>query len=510
VLTREEERFRHTLTTGLSILDDELATGEALSGSTAFLLHDTYGFPLELTQEIASERAVEVDLAGFQDEMGAQRERAKAARKDAGSDAGRIDEYRDLVEQFGVTEFVGYTDDEATSRVLAVLPAGADDDGPLVEVFLDRTPFYAESGGQIGDAGTITTPTGTVAVLDTTFALPNLRRHVGRLVAGDIVAGQEASARIDVDRRAATRRNHTATHLLHWALRRVLGDHVKQAGSHVGPDRLRFDFSHYEAVSDDEIDQIERLVNAETLRNERARAFETTKTEAEAMGAIAFFGDKYGDIVRVLEAGPSIELCGGTHVSATGDIGTVKVVSESSIGSNLRRIEAVTGQASVELLQRDERRLGEISHLVGSTGDVVDGVRRKLDEIKALNAELKQLRARLATGRATEFAAGAVAGIVVARVDDVDPADLRDLAVAVRQQPDVRRVVLVGVTPSGGVALAAAVRSDEGIAAASLIADAARAVGGGGGGKGDVATAGGKDPSGVEEALRIAGEAARR
>ena len=508
VLSREEERFRHTLTTGLSILDDELASGAALSGSMAFLLHDTYGFPLELTQEIASERSVDVDLAGFQDEMSAQRERAKAARKDSGADAGRIDEYRDLVEQFGVTEFVGYTDDESSSRVLAVLPAGSDDDGPLVEVFLDRTPFYAESGGQIGDAGTITTPTGTIAVHDTTFALPNLRRHLGRRIEGDVTAGQEAVARIDVDRRAATRRNHTATHLLHWALRRVLGDHVKQAGSYVGPDRLRFDFSHYESVSDDEIERIEELVNAETLRNERARSFETTKTEAEAMGAIAFFGDKYGDIVRVLEAGPSIELCGGTHVSATGDIGTVKVVSESSIGSNLRRIEAVTGRASVELLQRDERRLGEISQLVGSTGDVVDGVRRKLDEIKSLNAELKALRAQLAVGRATQLAEAAESGVVVQRIDGADPGELRDLAIAVRQQPDIRRVVLVGVTPSGGVALAAAVRADEGIAAASLISEAARSVGGGGGGKGDVATAGGKDPSGIAEALRIARDAA--
>ncbi len=189
----------------------------------------------------------------------------------------------------------------------------------------------------------ITTDTGRVEVIDTTFALPNLRRHAVRVVEGTISAGQEASASVDHERRQAIRRNHTGTHLLHWALRRVLGDHVKQAGSHVGPDRLRFDFSHYEPVTDEQIAEIERLVNAETLRNEPARAFETTKAEAESMGAIAFFGDKYGDMVRVLEAGPSIELCGGTHVSATGDIGLLKVVSEASIGSNLRRIEAITG-----------------------------------------------------------------------------------------------------------------------------------------------------------------------
>jgi alanyl-tRNA synthetase len=508
VLTREEERFRHTLKTGLGILDDELSSGAALSGSTAFLLHDTYGFPLELTQEIAGERDVDVDLAGFESEMTVQRERAKAARKDAGADDGRLEGYREVVEQFGITEFLGYTDTETQSRVLAVLPAGTDDDGAeLVDVFLDRTPFYAESGGQIGDTGTISTETGEAEVLDTTFALPNLRRHTARVVDGTITAGQEATATIDVVRRDAIKRNHTGTHLLHWALRRVLGDHVKQAGSYVGPDRLRFDFSHYDAVTPEQISEIERLVNAETLRNERARIFETSKAEAEALGAIAFFGDKYGDIVRVLEAGPSVELCGGTHVAATGDIGTVKVVSESSIGSNLRRIEAITGEASVALLQDDEAKLSRIGQLVGTTGDVVDGVQRKLDEIKELQAELKQMRSRMATGRAAELAAAATDGVVVARVDGIDPGDLRELAIAVRQQ-GVRRVALLGETPSGGVSLAAAVDPAEGIAASDLIKDAARAVGGGGGGKGDIATAGGKDPSGLDEAMRIATEAA--
>ena len=235
--------------------------------------------------------------------------------------------------------------------------------------------------------------------------------------------------------------------------------------------------------------------------------FETTKTEAEAMGAIAFFGDKYGDIVRVLEAGPSIELCGGTHVAATGDIGLVKVVSESSIGSNLRRIEAITGAATVEMLQTDERRLSEISQLVGTTGDVVDGVRRKLDEIKQLQGELKQVRAEVATGRASELAAAADAGVVVERIDGLDPGDLRDLAIAVRQQ-GVRRVALVGTTPTGGVSLAAAVHPDEGMPASKLIAEAARAVGGGGGGKGDIATAGGKNAAAIDEALAIARSAA--
>ncbi|MFP5488274.1 MAG: alanine--tRNA ligase-related protein, partial [Acidimicrobiia bacterium] len=506
VIAREEERFRQTLKRGSALLDAKLAElpeGAALGGDVAFDLYETYGFPLEVTQEITAELGIEVDEAGYRRSLAEAQERSKAGAK-AGHDYANLTSFQEILDRYGPTEFVGREEYEAKATVLAVVPG---EDG-TASVFLDRTPFYAESGGQIGDTGTITTETGSVEVLDTTFALPNLRRHVARVVDGTVSAGQEATARIDVERRDATRRNHTATHLLHWALRRVLGDHVKQAGSYVGPDRLRFDFSHYEAVTPEQIDEIERLVNAETLRNERARAFETSKAEAEAMGAIAFFGDKYGDIVRVLEAGPSVELCGGTHVSATGDIGTVKVVSESSIGSNLRRIEAFTGAASVELLQRDERQLGRISQLVGSTGDVVDGVQRKLDEIKSLQVELKQLRAQLATGRAAELAASAQEGVVVERVDGVDPGDLRELAIAVRQQTGVRRVVLLGETPSGGVSLVAAVQPDEGIPAADLIKAAARAVGGGGGGKGDIATAGGKDPSGLDEAMRIAREAA--
>ena len=510
VLTREEERFRHTLKTGLSILDDELETGESLPGSTAFLLHDTYGFPLELTQEIAGEREIEVDLSGFQIEMTAQRERAKAGRKDVTVDADRLDTYREVVEQFGITQFVGYTHDESESRVLAVVPAGSSDDGrELVEIFLDRTPFYAEAGGQVGDTGTISTETGLATVVDTTFALPNLRRHSAIIDSGEIAAGQSAIAQITVDRRNSIRRNHTGTHLLHWALRHVLGDHVKQAGSFVSPDRLRFDFSHYEAVTPEEIEQIERLANDETLRNDPVRAFETSKTEAEALGAIAFFGDKYGDIVRVLEAGVSVELCGGTHVRATGDIGLIKVLSESSIGSNLRRLEAVTGASSVELLQNDERALGAIGQLVGASGDqAVAGVQRKLDEIKELQTEVKQLRTQLARSRAGTVAAQAEDGIVVQRLDGVEPSDLRDLAIAVREQPGIRRVVLMGATMSGGVSLVATVQPDDEMPAADLIKAAARAVGGGGGGKGDIATAGGKDPGQLDEAMKVALEAA--
>ena len=507
VVANEEERFRHTLRNGLSILDHELddAIGTGLSGETAFVLHDTYGFPLELTQEIAAERGTNVDIAGFQTAMTQQRERAKAARRDHDDDDARLDAYRELVEQFGVTEFVGYRADESESRLLAVLP-GEDDS---VEVFLDRTPFYAESGGQVGDTGSITTDTGRVEVRDTTFALPNLRRHVGKIVDGAIEAGQLATARIDAERRDAIRRNHTGTHVVHYALRAVLGDHVKQAGSLVGPDRLRFDFSHYEAVSDAEILEIERIANAETLANTPTRIFETTMEEAERIGAIAFFGDKYGEIVRVLEAGHSVELCGGTHVRATGDIGTIKIVGESSIGSNLRRIEAVTGTNSVALLQRDEQLLSDAARLVGTgVDDVLVGLQRKLDELRAAQDELRQLRSQSARARAGELAAAALDGVVVSRLDGMSTGDLRELAIAVRQQPSVTVVVLAGATDTGGVALAAAVAPETGLVAADLLRDAAKLVGGGGGGKGDVATAGGKDPARLDEALGVAREAA--
>ncbi len=506
VLAREEDRFRATLRTGLSILEEEIAASpERLSGGTTFLLHDTYGFPLELTEEIAGERGIAVDREGFDVEMAEQRRRARDARKGAGVDSERQDRYREISEQFGLTEFVGYRDDAATAHVLAVEPG---DDG-TIEIFLDRTPFYAESGGQVGDTGTISTETGRADVIDTTFAVPGVRRHVARPAEGEIGVGQTAEATIDSHRREAIRRNHTGTHVLHYALRQVLGDHVKQAGSLVGPDRLRFDFNHYAALTDDEITRIEEVANAETLANTSVRAFETTKEEAGSLGAIAFFGDKYGDIVRVLEAGHSVELCGGTHVRATGDIGLIKIVAESSIGSNVRRIEATTGANSVALLQRDEHVLTQASRLVGSNAeDLVGGVQRKLDELKAANDEIKALRAQLASGRASELAAVAVDGVVVTRVDGTGPGDLRDLAIAVRNQAGVRAAVLGGVTNTGGVSLVAAVSPDAGLQASELIKDAAKAVGGGGGGKGDVATAGGKNPEGVDAALDIARSAA--
>jgi alanyl-tRNA synthetase len=503
---REEEQFRRRLKTGMALLDEALDENPStLSGSVAFKLHDTFGFPLEVTQEVAAERDVEVDLAGFEDEMAAQRARARGARK--GADAGAsVDRYRDILEQFGTTEFTGYVEDQSEGRVVAVLPA---DDG-TVEVFLDRTPFYAESGGQVGDTGLIRTSGAELEVLDTTFALPGLHRMLARPVQGDIEVGQDATARIDVRRRDFIRRNHTGTHLLHWALREVLGEHVRQQGSLVAPESLRFDFSHFAAVTDDELAAVVDLANAEVLANESVRAYETNKEHAAEVGAIAFFGDKYGEVVRVVEAGRnSLELCGGTHVRRLGDIGPIQVLSEQSIGSNVRRIAATTGTATLDRIRSDRSTLAAVASLLGvPAGEVLEGLEKRLEEVRFLKHELAHVRQAAATGGADELAAGAVDGIVVARQDGGTRDDIKALAMAVRDKPGVKAVVLGGVPDAGGVALVATVAKDSGFNASELIADAAKAVGGGGGKSPDTAIAGGRDPSQLDVALDLARAAA--
>ena len=515
VLTKEEESFRQTLKNGLTILETEFAAIEKssaksknsapLSGSSAFLLHDTYGFPLELTQEIASERNVVVDVAGFETEMSAQRTRAKSARKGTQGVEDQLIVYREILEQHGLTNFVGYTVDSSQSKVLAVV----ENSDSEIEVFLDVTPFYAESGGQVGDCGKISTQTGEMIVTDTTFALPGLRKHIGKISRGEIKQGQAVTAAIDTPARNATRKNHTATHLLHHALRSVLGEHVKQAGSLVSPQRLRFDFSHYAPLSEQEVEQVERIANAQVLANADVNAYETSKEEATAAGAIAFFGDKYGDVVRVLEAGESVELCGGTHVVATGDIGLIKIVQESSIGSNLRRIEAVTGLNSVDYMIATTKQLNSLGELLGTnTESLVDAVSRKIAEVKELNDEIKSLRSAAARGRASELVGKHKNGVVVERIDGLVPADLRELAIAIRQNSAIKAVVLGGVVPSGGVALVAATGAGVKTSAGDLIALAAKKVGGGGGGKGDIATAGGKIVDALDEALQLAVTAA--
>jgi alanyl-tRNA synthetase len=507
-IAREETAFRRTLERGSTLLDNKLAAlpkGAELGGDVAFDLYETYGFPLEVTQEITAERGIEVDIEGYELALKRAQEISggKTSKESLYADLG---DFQSVLDRFGPTEFVGREEFETKATVVAVVP-GRDGE---VAIVLDRSPFYAEAGGQIGDTGTITTDAGTAEVLDTNYALPGLHRHVARMVDGEITAGQEATAAIDIARRDAIRRNHTGTHILHWALRQVLGDHVKQQGSLVAPDRLRFDFSHFKPVTPEELRAIEDLANNEILANDPVHHYETTKTNAEQLGAIAFFGDKYGDIVRVLEAGRhSIELCGGTHVRALGDIGPIKIVREESIGSNLRRIEAVTGTGPIERLRSEEQLLDSIAQLINvPREDLVDGVRKRIDEIKGLRDEVKTLRRQAATGRSAELAASAVDGIVVAKVDGIDRDGLRDLAVAVRDVAGVRAVVLGSAPEGGGAALVSAVTDDSGFDAAALITDAAKAIKGGGGRDPRLAVAGGKDAGGLDDALARARAAA--
>jgi alanyl-tRNA synthetase len=504
VVQREEERFRHTLRAGLVLLDDLVASGTtSISGSTAFHLHDTLGFPIELTREIARERGIDVDLAGFESEMDQQRRRAREAATRSDEAGTGAETYRELLDQFGPTEFVGYSEYESKARVLALVGD---------ELFLDRTPFYAEGGGQVGDTGTIVTDTGRAEVLDTTYALPGLHSHRVRVVEGGLTPGQEATATIDAPRREAIRRNHTGTHILHWALREVLGTHVKQAGSLVAPDRLRFDFSHYGPLAPDELVRVEALANERVLANEPVRAYETTKEEAERIGAIAFFGDKYGEFVRVVEAGGrSVELCGGTHVGALGMIGPITVVSEGSIGANLRRIEALTGEGSFARFRRRDDTLNRAAALLRVTPDEVpERIEKALEERRALEHDLEQLRRQAAGGDADGLAADAVDGVVVARRDGGSRDDLRELAVALRDRPGMRAVVLGGAPDGGGVTLVAATTKESGLAAYDLIVDAARTVGGGAGrGKNpELSIAGGRDASKLDAALDQARAAA--
>ncbi|MET0726672.1 MAG: alanine--tRNA ligase [Acidimicrobiales bacterium] len=502
IVAREEERFRQTLKRGTSLLDAKLAElqdGQPLGGDVAFDLYETFGFPLEVTQEITAELGIDVDEAGYRAALQRAQELSKAGAKAGGDLYANLGSFQEVLDRFGPTEFVGREENEAKATVLAVVPG---DDG-TASVFLDRTPFYAESGGQVGDTGELTTDTGRGQVLDTTYGLPGLHRHLVRITEGTIDPGQEVLAAIDVGRRDAIRRNHTGTHVLHWALREVLGDGVQQQGSLVDPDRLRFDFGPSDALTAEQIRRIEDLANGEILGNDPVRHYETTKAEAMALGAIAFFGDKYGDVVRVLEAGRrSTELCGGTHVRALGDIGPVKIVSESSIGSNLRRIEAVTGTGPIERLREEEATLASLAGVLNvPVGDVVDGARKRVEEIKALRDEVKALKRQVAGDQAGTLAAEAVDGIVVDRVDGLERDTLRDLALALRDRPEIRAVVLGTAPEGGGAALVAAVTPDSGFDASALLEEAKKLIKGGGGKDPLLAVAGGKDASGIDAAL---------
>ena len=464
VVAREEEGFLRTLATGSAILEEQLAAGRGDPGrDVAFKLHDTYGFPVELTTEIAEEAGVAVDLAGFEAAMDAQRAQARAAARSGKATAGQ-NAYRSILDAEGESKFIGQYPDSysAPARIVAVL-TDADPDRPgQAEIFLDRTPFYAESGGQVGDTGTIVTETGTALVYDTVFALPGLTAHRASIT-GELFAGQDALATIDATRRDSLRRNHTGTHLLHAALRNVLGDHVRQQSSMVAPDRLRFDFSHTGKVAPEELTAVTTLANGDVLSDADVEVMETTLPEAVAMGALAFFGDKYGDRVRVVRAGPhSLELCGGTHVGALGMIGPITVVSESSIGSNTRRIEAVTGSGAFDRIVAREGLLTEAASLLRTEPEnVPETIERLLERQRTAEKALEQLKGRQMQSDAASLAAEATDGVVVARRDGLTPDELRDLAQSARKAGGLRAVVLGGSPDGAKAAVAVAVDGDR-------------------------------------------------
>jgi len=368
------------------------------------------------------------------------------------------------------------------------------------EIVLDRTPFYAESGGQVGDTGVVTTETGTATVLDTQSVLPGLIVHRAT-IDGEIFPGQEALAVIDAPRREATRRHHTGTHLLHSALRLVLGDHVRQQGSNVAPDRLRFDFSHPKGVRPEELREVAELANADVLTDATVEVFETSKAQAEALGALAFFGDKYGDQVRVVRAGAhSTELCGGTHVDALGMIGPLTILSEGSIGSNTRRIWAVAGPGSLALYEDGRRDLEEAARLLKvEPSGVVDALEKLLERQRVLDKEVQRLRGARLDEDAARLAGLAEGGLVVHREDGLSPDQLRDLAQAVRRRG--ARVVVVAGSPDGSKAAVAVASGDEAVDAGRTVRELARLVGGGGGGSPELAMAGGSDVSGLDGVL---------
>ncbi|MGH9087087.1 MAG: alanine--tRNA ligase [Acidimicrobiales bacterium] len=502
VVEREEAGFDRTLRTGLTLFDATLADaratgGTVLPGEAAFRLHDTHGFPVELTVELAAEAGLTVDRAAYDAHMAEQRHRARqAARAPAAADE---EGYRALLDAEGPTVFVGRSPLHYASpaRVVGVL---AGSEPGTAELFLDQTPFYAEGGGQVGDTGTIVTETGRAEVRDTVSALPGLVAHRVRLT-GDFFPGQDALAAIDAPRREAIRRNHTGTHLLHAALRQVLGEHVRQQGSLVAPDRLRFDFSHPGAPAPEELAVVSDLANADMLTDDRVETLEVPKSEADALGAVAFFGDKYGDVVRMVRAGPrSLELCGGTHVDALGMVGPLAVVSEGSIGANTRRIEAVTGLATVERARRRDAVVQEAAALLRVEPDgVLEALQKLVDRQRAADKELGRLRASMLSSEGAELAAAAVDGVVVTRRDDRSADELRGLAQAVRGHRGVRAAVVGGVTDGGRVAIAAATGGEPD--AGALVKQIASIVGGGGGGSPEVAVAGGRDPGRLDEAL---------
>jgi alanyl-tRNA synthetase len=508
VLEQEELRFAETLAQGMALLDGAIGklAGKQIPGETVFRLYDTFGFPVDLTNDIARERGLTIDEAGFEAAMEEQRARARAASKFG------VDLRADLLVE-GHTEFKGYENESTQGRVVELIRGKerveelrAGEEGQVV---LDATPFYAESGGQVGDRGLLTAGAARFVVADT-LKLGKVHLHVGRLEGGSLNVGDTVTAEVDHALRQATRLNHSATHLLHAALRKLLGTHVTQKGSLVAPDRLRFDFSHYSAVTPEELREIERLVNAEVRANATAETRLMNFDDAVAAGAMALFGEKYDSEVRVLRIGDfSTELCGGTHVSRAGDIGLFKILSEGGVAAGVRRIEAVTGEAAFDYVMESEHRLRDVAGLVrGSRDDVEEKVRQLIERSRKLEKEIAQLKDKLASGRGKDLVSEAVeiAGIKVlaTSVEGADAAALRNAVDQLKSQLGTAVIVLGAAGADGKVTLIAGVTADatSKVKAGDVINFVAQQVGGRGGGRADMAQAGGTDAAALPAALQ--------
>ncbi|MBY6034864.1 alanine--tRNA ligase [Marinobacter daepoensis] len=508
VLLQEEEQFAKTLDKGLRLLEQDIdgLEGTEIPGKTVFTLYDTYGFPVDLTNDIARERGLTLDYAGYEKAMEAQRDRARAASKFG------IDYNAAGITIEGKTEFTGYDHIDGHERIRTVLVDGEErqaEAGDECVVVLERTPFYAESGGQVGDTGLLTWSGGRFQVTDTRKEGDN-HLHVGTLIEGELFPGLEVDARIDHARRERTKRNHSATHLLHAALRNILGEHVTQKGSLVDPDKLRFDFSHFEAVTPEQLKEIERQVNGQILENTPVSVDVTDMETAKEKGAMALFGEKYGDVVRVLSMGTdrySVELCGGTHVARTGDIGLFRITSESGISSGVRRIEAVTGFGALEWVDDTERTLRETAKLVkGSRDSVVEKVKQALERNRQLEKDVDVLKAKLASSAGTDLAGSAVdvAGlkVVAAELEGADKKALMETADQLKNKLGEGVVVLATVEDGKVVLVAGVTKSATSrIKAGDLMKHLAAQVDGKGGGRPDMAQGGGNDPSRLADAL---------
>jgi alanyl-tRNA synthetase len=512
-LRAEEQRFGETLEQGMRIFDDVAARARnaAIAGEDAFKLYDTYGFPVDLTADIARERGLSVDMDGFERAMNEQRERARSASQFE----SRLQMPAELASKLQPTPFLGYEMLEADDcRVVAILREGRSVDalapGESAAIILDRTPFYAESGGQVGDTGALELAAGRFIVRDTQKLGGQFHAHLGEWK-GDapLRVNGTCHARVDGARRQAIVLNHSATHLLHAALRQVLGEHVVQKGSLVAPDRLRFDFSHFQPIRHGELRRIENLVNTEIRRNAEAEVHNMGYQEALEFGAMALFGEKYGDRVRVLKMGGfSTELCGGTHVSRTGDIGLFKIVSESGVAAGVRRIEAVTGTGATALVDDEERRLAEVAGLLSaSPNDVTDKLRQVLERQKKLERELDALKAKNASAATGDLVSQAQAigdiKLVAARVQGMDARSLRD-AVDTLKQKLGDCVVLLAAGSEGKVALVGGVHGTAlaRVKAGEVVAHIAAQIGGKGGGRADMAQGGGVDSPALDRALK--------